>query len=214
MGFSPHPTDANTFFSSGHPVRGGNIGFQKSSDAGFTWEKVSNGIKGPVDFHAMAVSPVNPSLVYGWYQGNLQRSVDEGVSWEIVNTSVQAGSLVADSQDENIVYATGRGVSISKDKGVNWQSLSSQLEGGIVTSMAIHPAEANMLLAFSEKLGGLGKSIDSGITWNKINESFDGETIVHIAFDRNNPATLYAITHENSLYKSNDVGETWSKFDK
>lgn len=211
MGFSPHPTDANIFFSSGHPARGGNIGFQKSSDAGFTWQKVSNGVKGPVDFHAMAVSPVNSNLIYGWFQGNLQRSIDEGATWEIVNTSIQAGSLVADSRDENILYATGRGMSVSTDKGANWQSLSSQLEDGVVTAMAVHPTEANILLAFSEKLGGLSKSIDSGAKWVKINESFNSETILHIAFDRNNPTTLYAISHENSLYKSNDVGETWSK---
>ena len=39
MGFTPHPSDATTFFSSGHPVRGGNLGFQKSTDGGISWTK-------------------------------------------------------------------------------------------------------------------------------------------------------------------------------
>ncbi|MBI2030127.1 exo-alpha-sialidase, partial [Candidatus Kaiserbacteria bacterium] len=36
MGFSPHPTEADVFFTSGHPSRGGNLGFQKSDDGGAT----------------------------------------------------------------------------------------------------------------------------------------------------------------------------------
>ncbi|MDP3766308.1 MAG: hypothetical protein Q8R04_07385, partial [Nanoarchaeota archaeon] len=40
MGFSPHPSNPNIFFSSGHPSRGGNIGFQKAEDGGFTWKRV------------------------------------------------------------------------------------------------------------------------------------------------------------------------------
>lgn len=39
MGFSAHPTDANILYSSGHPISGGNIGFQKSSDGGKTWQR-------------------------------------------------------------------------------------------------------------------------------------------------------------------------------
>lgn len=214
MGFSPHPTEANIFFSSGHPSTGGNIGFQKSEDGGLAWKKVSNGLNGPVDFHAVAVSPVNPNLIYGWYQGNLQRSQDQGKTWEIVNRSVLAVSLAADSKDENIVYAAtprGQGIMASRDKGVTFSSLSQELEGGMVSVVSVHPQDASTLLAFSEKLGGLGKSTDAGKRWKKVSETFSGETILHIAFDRSNPNTVYALTHGNALYKSTDAGATWNK---
>lgn len=214
MGFSPHPTESSVFFSSGHPSYGGNIGFQKSEDGGITWKKVSNGVNGPVDFHAMAVSPVNPNLIYGWYQGNLQRSTDQGKNWEIVNRDLLPVYLAADSQDENVVYAAtprGQGVMVSRDKGVSWNSLSLNLEGGAVSVIAIHPKDANVLLTFSEKLGGLGKSMDQGKTWQKVSEAFNGETILHIAFDRNSPGAVYALTHENKLYKSIDAGDTWNQ---
>lgn len=214
MGFSPHPTESSVFFSSGHPSYGGNIGFQKSEDGGITWKKVSNGANGPVDFHAMAVSPVNPNLIYGWYQGNLQRSTDQGKNWEIVNRDLLLVYLAADSQDENVVYAAiprGQGVMVSRDKGVSWSSLSPELEGGAVSVIAVYPKDANVLLIFSEKLGGLGKSADQGKTWQKISESFSGETIFHIAFDRNNPDVVYALTHENKLYKSVDAGDAWNQ---
>ena len=213
MGFSPHPTEANVFFSSGHPSTGGNIGFQKSEDGGVTWKKISSGVNGPVDFHAMAVSPVNPNLVYGWYQGNLQRSTDQGKTWEIVNRDLLPVYLAGDTQDENIVYAAtprGQGVMVSRDKGVGWNSLSPELEGGAVSVIAVHPKDANILLVFSEKLGGLGKSRDQGKTWQGVNESFNGETVLHIAFDRNNPDIVYALTHENKLYKSVNAGDAWN----
>jgi photosystem II stability/assembly factor-like uncharacterized protein len=214
MGFSVHPTDSSVFFSSGHPSFGGNIGFQKSEDGGVTWKKTSNGVDGPVDFHAMTVSPVNPNLIYGWYQGNLQRSTDQGKNWEIVNRDILAVHLTADTEDENIVYAAtpkGQGVMVSRDRGVTWISLSRELEGGAVSVIAIHPQDAKILLTFSEKLGGLGKSIDAGKTWKKMNEGFSGETILHMAFNRSNPRVVYALTHENKLYKSIDTGDSWNK---
>ncbi|MBX7109617.1 MAG: hypothetical protein K1X61_13275 [Chitinophagales bacterium] len=210
MGFSIHPTEANIAFSSGHPSTGGNIGFQKSEDGGVTWQKISSGVNGPVDFHAMAVSPVDPNLIYGWYQGNIQRSIDQGKTWEIVNHELLPVYLAADTQDANVVYAaTKQGAMVSRDKGVTWASLSPELEGGAVSVLVIHPQDPKTFLSFSEKLGGLGKSTDSGKMWKKVNEAFNRETLLHIAFSRSNPSVVYALTHENKLYKSSDTGDTW-----
>jgi len=212
MGFSLHPIDSNIFFTSGHPSFGGNLGFQRSEDGGITWKRVSDGVNGPVDFHTMTVSPVNPNLMYGWYQGNLQRSRDQGKTWEITNRDLRAIYLAADSQDENTVYAaTPQGIAVSKDKGATWGNLSSELKSGEVSVIAVHPKDAKILLAFSKILGGLGKSDDGGKTWKKINENFGGEKIYHIAYDKNQPEMIYTLTDKNSLYKSADSGVTWSK---
>ena len=100
---------------------------------------------------------------------------------------------------------------VSRDKGANWSSLSKDLEGGMVSVIAVHPNSAKILLTFSEKLGGLGKSSDGGQTWKKVNSTFNGETILHIAFDSSKPEIAYGLTEKNSLYKSVDTGETWNK---
>ncbi len=212
MGFSLHPTDARISFSSGHPSDGGNIGFQKSVNGGFNWSKVSDGENGPIDFHAMAISPVNPNLIYGWYQGNIQRSSDQGESWEIVNSDLLPIQLVADSQDEDVVYAAtqGSGVVVSRDKGVSWTILSPELGAGFTSAVAIQPENSKVLLTFGENLGGMGKSIDAGATWKKVNEPFNGDVVLHIAFSSVNPNIVYALTLENSIYKSTDAGETWT----
>lgn len=214
MGFSVHPTDPQVFFSSGHPSTGGNIGFQRSDDGGVTWKKISSGVNGPVDFHAMAVSPVNPNLIFGWYAGQLQRSVDGGLSWEALRTNINVApvSLIADPQDENMVYAINaesRGVLVSRDKGVTWTVLSQELAGGTVNAFAVNPQDARTMLSFSAQRG-LAKSGDGGVRWEKNQETFGGEEIFFLAFSKQGQ-WVYTLTEHNSIYKSLDGGNTWSK---
>lgn len=205
MGFSPNIKDANVFFASGHPESGGNIGFQKSEDGGFTWKKISDGLDGPVDFHALTVSPINPNLIYGWYQGNLQRSVDGGKTWKKFSTSATLVALIADTQDENIVYAASpQGLFESKNQGESWERIVE----GFVSAVAIHPKDNKIMIVASEKQG-FAKTIDKGNTWEKIDQDFGGDSPLFLAFDHNNPATLYLLTEKNSIYKSMNAGNTW-----
>ena len=211
MGFSAHPTDPNTFFSSGHPSRGGNIGFQKTTDGGITWERLSDGLGGRVDFHSMTVSQVNPDIVYGFFGSKLQRSIDGGRSWEYAKGDVAPISLSSDPKNESIVYAsTQNGVMISSNKGDTWQSISPQLEGGAVSVYAVDQL-STYALTFSEKLGGMGKSIDGGKSWQKIPETFGGEAVLYISYSKSTAGTAYALTNKNSVYKSTDNGDSWTK---
>ena len=207
MGFTPHPTDPATYFSSGHPAQGGNLGFQKSTDGGLSWQKVSDGIGGPVDFHSMTVSTVNPDLLYGFYR-LLQRSTDGGRTWEVAKGAVR--SLSTDPKRESVVYAaTDSGIMASEDRGDSWRSLSPGLEGDAASVIAFDPT-GEYALAYSLKLGGLGKSVDGGITWQKIGEQFGSKAVLYIAYSQDG-SRIYALAEKDSLYKSTDQGETWAK---
>ena len=212
MGFSPDTSDPNTFFASGHPESGGNIGFQKSTDGGYSWQTISEGVNGPVDFHAMAVSPANPQYVYGWFQGNLQRSTDGGAHFEIVNKNLLTVQLVGDPLDAKTVYAaspSGEGILVSHDEGISFSSLSPALSGGAISGIAVDPTNPKHMLVFSEKLGGLVQSKDSGHTWQSVQGSMSG-TILFVAFSPSKPSVVYALAHTNALYKSTDGGSTWA----
>lgn len=208
MGFSPHPNDPKIFFSSGHPETGGNIGFQISKDGGISWEKISDGVQGPVDFHAMGVSPVNPDLIYGWYQGAVQRSTDGGKNWEIVSrTSAPIVNFGADPKDENTLYAaSSQGLMVSKNKAADWTTLIE----GFVSVVAINPQDSQTLLSFSEK-NRLARSTDGGENWEKLSETFSGETPLFISINKQNPEVVYTLTEKNSIYKSTDGGDSWNK---
>ena len=212
MGFSPHPTDSNTFFTSGHPKGGGNIGFQKTSDGGKSWQKVSDGVNGPVDFHAMTVSRVNPDLVYGSFAGKLQRSLDGGKKWEQVDTNLtNVISLVSDPVDADTVYAaTTGGIMRSSNQGKTWTDAVPDVSGAAVTVLAINPTQTTEWISFSEKLG-LAKSSDSGKSWKTLKTGADDDVVLHIAYDNKNPKVTYALTKTNVLYKTTDGGESWQK---
>lgn len=207
MGFSAHPTDSKIFFSSGHPKSGGNIGFQKSIDGGSSWEKLSDGVNGPVDFHALTVSPINPDLIFGWYQGAVQRTVDGGKNWQIVSrTATPFVNLAADPKDENIVYAsTPQGLLISTDKGGQW----TKILDGFVSVAVVNSQDSQKLLAYTEQQ--LVRSNDGGKTWEKTNTDFSAETPLYISFAKQQPDIGYLLTEKNSIYKSTDGAISWKK---
>ncbi len=213
MGFSLHPSQANVIFSSGHPNTGGNIGVQKSEDGGVSWKKIADGVNGPVDFHAMTVSPANPEYLYGWFHGTFQRSRDGGKTWELAKAQNinQPISLTADRQNPNRVYAsTLRGIIVSDDGGDSWNSWSEQLQGSVVIALAFNPKNPAEALS-SSRAFGLAKTQDGGKTWAKTSLSSTEGKVIHLAYDPQDTSNVYALLDQHKLYKSTDGGETWTK---
>ncbi len=208
MGFSPNPTNPQILYSSGHPESGGNIGFQRSQDGGYTWEKISDGVNGPVDFHAMAVSPSNPKVIYGWYKGALQRTNDEGRNWNIVSmTSSPIVNLAVDPKNENILYAASpQGLMISKNAGRDWITV---LEG-YVSAIAINPADSNEIITYSEK-HQLARSNDGGENWETLQIELGDESPLYISYSAQESKIIYLLTEKNSIYKSTDSAKSWEK---
>lgn len=209
MGFSAHPTDPQIFYTSGHPRSGGNIGFQKSTDGGQAWQKVSDGVGGPVDFHSMTVSQAAPSLVYGVFRGQLQSSEDEGKTWEVLNDApTNITSLATSTTVQDAIYAgTTNGLYISTNRGQSWNKLGSF--NGLVTTLAINPKNDQEITAHVEG-EGLVQSSDDGGTWKKLN-SYSGNMVMHLAYDVQNPAAMYLINQGLEIHKTTDGGATWSK---
>ena len=218
MSFLVHPKNSSIMYASGHSNDEheseedyANLNVLKSVDGGETWQEISEGVNGPVDFHSMGISSANPEILYGWFSG-MQRSLDGGYSWEIVENNLYE-VLVFDSHpaDENVVYAaTVNGLMVSKNKGDTWEFLSEDLKQTPVISLSVNSENPDIMLLNSKKFG-LSKSIDAGKTWQKIEENFEGELVTYIVFDKDDPDTVYATTRENTIYKSSNQGEDWTK---
>jgi len=116
-------------------------------------------------------------------------------------------ALAGDTKDENVIYAASpQGLFKSQNKGEAWE----QLIDGFVAAIAVHPNDSQILLISSEKLG-MAKSNDSGKNWQETNANLNGESALFIAFDKQIPETMYALTEKNGLYKSQDEGVSWNK---
>ena len=213
MGFSSHPSDGVTLYSSGHPPTGGNLGFRTSTDGGQTWTRISKGATGIADFHSMAVSAADPKTIYGTYAG-LQVSRDGGKSWTLVGPGPEGViDLAASAVDANIVYAGTRiGLMRSADGGVSWKPAHSSSEGAPMVAVA------NDGTVYAFVLGtGLLRAREPELAWQVIGEGLGGRVPIHLAIDPKEPSRLYAVavepgSHATAILASGDGGETWSDY--
>jgi photosystem II stability/assembly factor-like uncharacterized protein len=207
MGFNPHPSEAGTLYASGHPAGGGNLGFIASTDGGRTWEQVSPGAGGPVDFHQMTVSPADPQTIYGVY-GSLQVSRDGGRTWSVVAQAPEGLiDLAASGQDPRKLYAaTESGLLVSNDGGLTWTALS---QGAPVSMVEVAPD--GRLFAFI--LGqGLLSSAEEPFALKPASQAWEDRIVLHLAIDPADPQRLFAATHDGELLASGDGGRSWAPF--
>ncbi len=212
MGFSVHPTDSQILFRSGHPSGGGNLGFEKSTDTGESWDKVSNGSPtGPADFHTMTVHPANPEHIYGWFGSRIHRSLNGGETWVVIPAQMGISSIAGDPNSDTTVYAgTQNGVLMSTDRGEKWTPVSTQESVGAVLDIEPDPSTNSLLLALQDRrVVRLSRSPDGA--WGTIDLGTIPDAPMHLALDPKNQQMIYAFTETHALYKSSDAGQNWQK---
>lgn len=205
MGFTPHPTEADVFFGSGHPTDGGNMGVIISRDGGRTWEMIAPGANGPVDFHAMDISQADPNVMYGSY-GSIQISRDGGKSWEVAGAPpADVFAIAVSAVEPDTVYAASRnGVMISRDGGRSWKGAG--FEGQPATMVEVGPDGS----VYAFVLGtGLVKAPSAALAWQTVADDFGERVLLHLAVDPNEPQRLFAVTDESGILTSVDGGRSW-----
>lgn len=210
MGFTPHPMDASILYASGHPARGGNLGFIESTDGGRTWNRLSEGAAeyGPVDIHMMDVSKADPKVIYGVYR-ELQVSRDGGRTWQTVDVPPRRMiDLAASAKDANTIYAgTEAGLLISMDGGKSWNK--TKLAGQPVSVVEVD--DDGRIFAFVVG-AGLMQGAEGSPNWETLSSEFGERILLHLAADPSNKGRLFAVTQESEVLTSQDGGKTWRPF--
>lgn len=208
MGFTPDPADGARLVASGHPAGGGNLGVIASSDGGRTWRKLSDGAGGPVDFHALAISPLDPNLMFGVHQG-LQASRDGGRTWQRVGPA-PAGllALAASAKDADTLYAATRGgLYRSRDGGRSW-SLGYILKR---PATMVHATPGGRLYAFIYGVG-LVATDEPALAWRPLATRFGDRVVLQLAVDPKDPDRLHALADTGGITTSTDGGRTWTGY--
>lgn len=213
MGFTPHPSDLDVLYASGHPAGGGNLGFIVSRDGGKSWSKLADGAGGPVDFHQMDVSKADPAVVYGVF-GDLQRSTDGGRSWTVVGPAPEGLiALAASSTDVDRLYAATRGgLKVSTDGGRQWRPAHLLR----TPATAVHVMSDGTVYAFIVGTG-LVRAPEPGFQWATIGNGFGDAYVLHLAaVPDGDMHRLYAVTLDpgtraQALHVSRDGGRSWSR---
>ena len=205
MGFTTHPNDASLLYASGHPAGGGNMGVIISRDGGRSWEQLSPGANGPVDFHAITISQADPQVMYGSY-GRVQVSRDGGMSWDVMGSPPDdVFDLAASAVDPAMVYAATRGgLFVSRDWGANWEPAGYPAQPAGLA----HVGPDGGVYAFV--LGtGLVRSSPYAFSWTLLSADFEGLTVLHLAIDPTDTTRMYAVAQDSSIFASSDGGQTW-----
>jgi photosystem II stability/assembly factor-like uncharacterized protein len=179
-------------------------GVWKSTNAGQTWEPISDGQMNP-SIGAFAIASSNPKIIY-------------------------VGTGEADIRSD-ITY--GDGVYKSADGGAHWTHVGLT-DSRHIGKLLIDPRNPNLVLAaaLGHAYGpnaerGVYRTTDGGQNWTNALHRGPDVGAVDLAWDEGNPAVVYATMWEarrtpwsqyppnqgpgSGLYKSTDEGKTWSE---
>ena len=168
----------------------------------------------------MALDPREPAHLFASSYINIEcspdlctffRSLDAGATWDCIGNFVSGlygDVLLGVDPFTSAVYAQVSGsLWRSTDSGETWTS-----QGSLgADSFAASPLVEGTLWAGQGRL--VRRSRDGGQTWQSFSLGGlpSGESVVALAPDPVDPATLYAATRQNGIFKSTDAGETWSQ---
>lgn len=180
-------------------------GVWRTTDAGGTWENISDGYFGG-SIGAVAVSEWDNNVIY---VGGGEVTVRGNVS-------------------------SGYGMWKSVDAGATWQSIGLK-NSRHVPRIRIHPKNPDLVYAAvmgdlykSSDERGVYRSKDGGKNWERVLFANADAGAVDLTFDPNNPRILYASTWRirrtpyslesggdgSALWKSTDGGDTWTNISK
>src|SRR5687768_8997540 len=182
---------------------GGGLGsaMWKSSDAGRTWTKLTNGVpSGPLGRIGMDVYRANPNILYARLEHEKEsgtyRSDDAGLTWRKMSTvnprPMYFSQIRIDPTNDLRVYVLGVQLHISDDGGKTF------VENGTMHSdhhaMWINPKNSNHIIDGND--GGVGISYDKGATWEGI-YNMDLGQFYHITYDMETPYNVCGGLQDN-----------------
>lgn len=130
----------------------------KSSDVGYTWEKINNGLPENmwvtcVQASAHDISRVYLSLnAYRWdnFEALIYRSDDGGSTWKRIGTDLPlepVNVIVEDPNNENLLYVgTDHGLYISLDMGEHFMFMQDGIPSVSVHDLVIQPQKNHLVI--------------------------------------------------------------------
>ncbi|WP_346860444.1 hypothetical protein [uncultured Draconibacterium sp.] len=191
----------------------------------------------------------NYTIYVAGASGGIWKTENEGVTWNPVfehGMSTAFGDLALDPQNQNTIWAgtgeanifrssnAGAGIYVSKDAGESWEH-KGLVNTNTVARVVVHPKNSDVVYVAAggnewtnDTERGVYKTVDGGITWNKILYVNEMTGAYDLVINPANTDELYATTWqrirkkwndprtesnytETSIYKTIDGGKSWKK---
>ncbi|MFN0121692.1 MAG: VPS10 domain-containing protein [Blastocatellia bacterium] len=145
----------------------------KSTDGGATWTKLRVGPPGDMGRIGIAISPVNPDVVFATVEAasggsGIFRSQDRGATWEkmsgFIAQGMYYGQIICDPKNVDRVYMPNVIFQVSDDGGRTFRALGEKSKHVDNHAIWIDPKNTDYYLVGSD--GGVYESHDRGANWH------------------------------------------------
>ncbi|MBM4162424.1 MAG: hypothetical protein FJ217_15150 [Ignavibacteria bacterium] len=187
-------------------IAGGN-GLHRSTDEGRTWRVLTTWKT--EEILSVALDPVDSSILYVATPFGVFKSTDDGSHWVRKMKGMKrwyVQRLVVDRTDRRKLYAAAEDdLYQTTDGGEHWRQLGVGVPG--ILSALQHPQQTAVLLVGTED-HGVRVTTDGGRTWS------GGQNLPQTSFyalrSSSDGQALYAGGYRTGLWKSENLGRTWS----
>jgi len=148
-------------------------GIHKTTDAGATWKKLKSGLPGgDVGGIGLAISPVNPDVVYAIIEaagesGGFFRTTDRGESWKKMGSHHASGQyyneIYCDPIDIDKVYSVETVSRVTLDAGKTWNRIGNNGRHVDDHALWIDPSDTKHFMIGGD--GGVYETFDAGKTY-------------------------------------------------
>ncbi len=187
-----------------------NTGLFRTYDPSQGWERIVYGATLDVRTTCLATSAQNPKTIWaGTTTSGLLVSRDGGQTWEQVAgvpTVAPISSVAQDPKRPSHIYVgTKQTFYYSHDGGENWTRRGGNLPLGDYPNILINPQNTDEIITGNayEKSGGVYRSTDAGLTWQRIDPSeprLPSQRIWSLAFDPRDQNKIFVGTHSAGVY--------------
>jgi photosystem II stability/assembly factor-like uncharacterized protein len=177
-----------------------------------SWTSYSLSIGGTyyVIGNCMAISGSN--IFVGGGNGCMQRSTDNGISWNFTQLSPNSTSSIYSFlvDGTNIYMGTlSGGIYLSTNNGMSWTQINTGLEmRNIVYALAVSSNGAGGTNIFAGTYAGVFRSTNGGANWNQCNNGLVSTCVSSIGISQNGQSgeNIYAGTYGGGVFLSTNSG--------
>ncbi len=187
-------------------------GIGVSEDQGATWRYSDSGIERKYTQTLAPDRNRNGHVLAGTEKG-IYRTTDGTLNWtRVLSTSATVNHIVQSPHDpDHFLAATQEnGAWLSQDGGVTWIQIHPGAPGSAFHFAAFHPRKPDVL-TLSGWGFGVRISEDSGQSWTQATGLAHDNVWSH-AMDPDFPDRIYACLYRDTVYVSDDLGNSWEPF--
>ena len=172
----------------------------------------------PARLNTVAISASNPQAVLAGTQSGMFRTGDGGATWTRSDDGLDAKDVLELATGGGRVYASTGNLEIGigdADEGTLQRSrVAGPMEPSLtISSLGAHPTDPNVILAGT--YNGVYYTNNGGASWNPGQASLASTRIDALAFDPQNPQSIYLAlspqaTSEAIIQRSTDGGVTFT----